>query len=225
MKSWKRWLFYLMLNAWVAACATWATLSLWARAHPCPQTALWPAPGAQTSPARPQGPTPTAASPAFVYVVQAGDTLEALARRFQVAPEELRALNGLEGKELSLGQALLIPGTPPPDLTPPGDPQALRVAQVLGGGHLEEERVILRYDGPGVLSLAGWTLDDGRGHTFVFPALALQEGGAVQVWTKGGGVNTAVELFWGLEQAVWLPGTTLTLRDATGEVVLAYPLP
>ena len=117
------------------------------------------------------------------------------------------------------------PTAPPPQNPAAGDPQALEVADVQGAGYLEEERVLLRYRGPGVLALDGWRMGDGRGHVFVFPALRLQSGGAVWVWTKSGGPDTAVELFWGLSQAVWLPGTQLTLRDATGRVVLTYTVP
>ncbi len=224
MPGWKRVAFYLLLNALVSACATWATLSVWAHVHPC-TAGVTPVAVLQPSIVTPVGPTRTPTPPVFVYIVQAGDTLGALAQRFDVSVEELQTLNNLEGTQLGIGQPLLIPGTPPPDLAPAGDPQALQIAQVLGGGRLEEERVILRYDGPGALDLTGWHLEDGHGHAFVFPALALQQGGAVQVWTKGGGVNTAVELFWGLDRAVWLPGTTLTLRDASGKVVLTYPVP
>lgn len=121
------------------------------------------------------------------------------------------------------GTAQVVPSSPRPP-TPAGDPQALEVAEVQGAGYLAEERVLLRYHGPGVLALDDWQMSDGRGHTFVFPALRLQSGGAVWVWTKAG-ADTAVELFWGLAQAVWSPGTPLTLRDATGRVVLTYTVP
>lgn len=220
MRGWKRVLPYLLLNALVSACVTWGTLSLWARLHPCPATLPPPpvAQGAPTAPSEEITPTPAA----FVYVVQAGDTLGSLAERFGVSEETLRRLNGLRGDALGIGQTLLIPGTPPPASA--GDPQALDVT-VLGGGYLAEERVRLRYDGPGALDLTGWRLEDGQGHAFVFPALRLQSQGAVEVWTRAGEANSPVALFWGLDQAVWRSGAQLTLRDAGGQVVRTYTVP
>ena len=220
MRGWKRVLPYLLLNVLISAGVTWGALSLWARLHPCP-AAFPPAPEAQGPLTAPNGEaTPTPA--VFVYVVQAGETLSSIAEHFGVSEETLRRLNRLQGDALRIGQTLLIPGTPPPASA--GDPQALHVT-VLGGGYLAEERVRLRYDGPGALDLTGWHLEDDQGHVFVFPALRLQSEGAVEVWSKKGEVNTAVALFWGLEQALWHSGAQLTLRDAEGRVVLQYRVP
>lgn len=44
------------------------------------------------------------------YTVVAGDTLWAIARRFQTTVEELKRLNGLAGDEIQVGQTLWIPG-------------------------------------------------------------------------------------------------------------------
>lgn len=53
--------------------------------------------------------TPT---PAYlVYVVQAGDTLSGIARRFGTTVEAIMELNSLTSDLLSIGQELLIPGT------------------------------------------------------------------------------------------------------------------
>lgn len=69
-------------------------------------------------------PTPT---PAALYTVQPGDTLSAIAERFNTTVEELVAANGLtDPNALQTGQTLLIPsllrtpvvGTPVPPGTP-----------------------------------------------------------------------------------------------------------
>ncbi|WP_281181300.1 LysM peptidoglycan-binding domain-containing protein [Chloroflexus islandicus] len=64
-------------------------------------------------------PTPTVAA---LYIVQAGDTLSAIAERFSVTVDELVAANNLTDPNfIQPGQTLLIPsliGTPRPALTP-----------------------------------------------------------------------------------------------------------
>ena len=60
-----------------------------------------------TNYARLQIPSPT---PAGLYVVQAGDTLSALARDFGSTVEEIMAANGLtDANALQVGQTLIIP--------------------------------------------------------------------------------------------------------------------
>ena len=46
--------------------------------------------------------------PSQVHRVVAGDTLTRLARRYQTTPEAIRALNGLRGDELKLGQVVRV---------------------------------------------------------------------------------------------------------------------
>ncbi len=53
---------------------------------------------------------PSSQSGTFSYTVAAGDTLWALARRFQTTVEEIKRINGLGGDEIFVGQTLLIPG-------------------------------------------------------------------------------------------------------------------
>jgi stage VI sporulation protein D len=57
-----------------------------------------------------------------LYVVQAGDTLSAIAERFGVTVDELVAANNLtDPNVLQVGQTLVIPSlltTPRPSLTP-----------------------------------------------------------------------------------------------------------
>ncbi len=220
--QWKRALFYLGLNVLVSACTAWGVLTLWGRTHlpPPPPTPLMAA--ADVTPLNPATPTPVT----FVYTVREGDSLDAIAEQFGVSVQALQTLNQLEADApLAVGQALLIPGNPPtptPVALSQGD---LAIGGVLGAGLLEDERVIVTYHGQGSLSLKGWQLDDGNGHVYTFPALNLEPGGAVQVWTKGGFTDTVVDLYWGLDAAVWQPGMTVYLRNPQGQTVAEYTIP
>ncbi len=53
--------------------------------------------------------TSRAASSAMEYTVQAGDTLSAIAKAFNVPPEGIRSANGLKGDIIRVGQRLKIP--------------------------------------------------------------------------------------------------------------------
>ena len=62
-------------------------------------------------------PTPCGPPPHWVvYVVQPGDTLYALSRRFNVAVEVLRWANCLDSHDIYLGQTLYVPPLPPTPL-------------------------------------------------------------------------------------------------------------
>ncbi len=49
-------------------------------------------------------------------------------------------------------------------------------------------------------------------------------GGAVTVYTKSGN-NTVVDLFWGLDTAVFSEGEQVLLLDADGNVEARYTVP
>ncbi len=219
--EWKRAVVYLTLNALVSACVAWAVLTWWGKRYlPPPPPTLAVAQPAVT----PLPPTPT--PPRFVYTVRPGDTLSAIAARYGVSVAQICALNGIQpDTSLAVGQGLLIPGqapTPTPMTVHQGD---IEITEVLGAGILEDERVLITYHGEGRLNLQGWRLDDGRGQVYTFPALWLEHGGAVQVWTKGGMNDTVVDLYWGRDHAVWPPGATVTLRDPQGKVMAQYTVP
>ena len=75
------------------------------------------------------------------------------------------------------------------------------IDSIIGPGGLETERVQLGHRGQRELSLVGWRLEDQNGNVYVFPKvpeLTLYGGGAVSVFTKEG-VNSVVDLYWGLD--------------------------
>ncbi len=72
-------------------------------------------------------------SHAGTYSVRRGDTLDSIARKFDVAVSELTALNGIRNKNrIKIGQSLYIPGPPEPEPAPaaPAAPAAEAAASV-----------------------------------------------------------------------------------------------
>ena len=91
----------------------------------------------------------------------------------------------------------------------------IRIESIIGLGDLENETIIFRRNGTGQLALLGWKLVDETGQEFIFPDLVLNEGASVQLHTKIG-VNTVMDLFWGLDKPVWHTGDTVRLLDVEG---------
>lgn len=74
----------------------------------------------QTPRVTPRVSTPSPEPAAFQYEIQEGDSLYDLALRFGTSVDEILALNKLESADLlSIGDVILIPGEPPPDLPSP----------------------------------------------------------------------------------------------------------
>jgi murein DD-endopeptidase MepM/ murein hydrolase activator NlpD len=72
------------------------------------------------APATPFVSTPSPAPLAFQYEVQEGDSIYGLADRFGTSPDEIIAINKMSSPdELTIGDIILIPGEPPPDLPSP----------------------------------------------------------------------------------------------------------
>lgn len=230
MKSWRRLFIYLILNILVSGCATAAVLFAWDQWYgPVPRGLLSKAlaqfsrpTNVPQSPAQTSAPVvakPTATEAFKVYQVQAGDTFESIAANHNVSVEELIIVNGFtRSQALGAGEVLRIP------LHPRG---SVTIDSVVGAGDLDSERVLLKHSGGGELSLVGWRLEDGKGNLFIFPQspeLTLYGSGAVNIYTRAG-VNTVVDLFWGLDHAVWVSGATVTLRDDQGIVRATYVVP
>jgi Lamin Tail Domain len=90
------------------------------------------------------------------------------------------------------------------------------------GPDVKMEFVLIRNDTAAVVDMHQWTLRDRANHVFTFPALVLQVGRSVKVWTKAGAAD-AENVFWGRQAAVWNnTGDTAILRDAQGAEVARY---
>lgn len=252
----RRLLLYLLLNALVSAATVIAVLWAWDRfvrapaipAAPPPQATPLPLPTA-TPGLAPVTPFPTPLPPTpIAHTVQAGETLGAIAQRYDVSLEDLMAANGLtDPNVLSVGQQLVIPiggGAPASPDEPPAQPATpvvtvaplptatsnpnappprLAIREVRAAGQLESEAVVIANSG-GPVDLAGWTLRDEAGRQYTFPALTLFEGGIVTVHTRAG-VDTVIDLYWGLAEAVWASGKLMLLTDPNGNLGARFVVP
>jgi LysM repeat protein len=232
---------YLALNVVVSAVTVSVVLWIWdaRRERPAPpeptptQDAVALVDRMMPTPS----PTVPPSSTPVTYTVQSGDTLLDIAIRLGVDPEALMAANGLDDPDtLSAGQVLVVPvpgaslpatprpAAPPPTVTPNADVEAPRVEirGVSGAGALASETVLLINTG-GDAYMAGWTLSDGEGPPYTFPIFTLHNG-AVSVHTRSG-TDSVIDLYWGLDEPVWLPGKVVTLRDAQGAVHSTFQIP
>ena len=113
--------------------------------------------------------------------------------------------------------------TNPPASNVDGD-ALIEIVNVYGVNDIETEVVVLKYQGEGELSLTGWKLKDEDGFAYEFPQLVLNNDGSVQVYTKIG-INTVVDLYWGLELAIWNAGETVRLVDPNGKIQSQFKIP
>jgi hypothetical protein len=90
-------------------------------------------------------------------------------------------------------------------------------------GDAEKETLKVVNPGPTV-QLEGWRLRGASGREYAFPAVELIAGGAILVHSAPG-VNTPVDLYWGLSAAAWQHGEEVVLLDAQGQVRSAAVLP
>ncbi len=186
----------------------------------------------------------------LTYSVETGDTLGAIAVKFNITVAEILDANEIPNPDsLVIGQVLIIrrplvaPSThtalPPDEIeadlestaaAPTNTPEPLTgesrvlIDSIIGVGDLASERVFLKRVGPGEISLTGWTLVADNGDDFTFPQLTLFENGAVFIHTREG-QTTAVALYWELDHAVWSSGDTVVLIDDQGDVHNSFQIP
>jgi LysM repeat protein len=175
---------------------------------------------------------PTSTPSAVVYVVQAGDSLSAIAVRFEVSLDALAEANGIEDANvIKVGQQLVIPGptsiptaTIPPTITPTVNvPPEFEIIDVIGRGAPTTETVVLVNRGKDV-SLYQWTLRDAQGNVFFFPKLYVATGAEIRVHTTSG-QNTPQHLYWNRNAPVWEEtGDTVILADPRGVVYASKAL-
>ena len=100
----------------------------------------------------------------------------------------------------------------------------ISILSVIAAGDPTNEAVLIKQDGEGETWLTGWRLFDQNGNTFIFPELLLNQNGAVQVFTRPG-MNTVIELFWGLQEPVWSSKEMVTLADKNNTIRATYQIP
>ncbi len=249
----RRWALFIGINILVSAITALLVMNLWEANRAAPRPIVPTAVPtlnavAQTQVAATVAPTvtPTPAG-SRKYLVESGDTLSEIARKFDVSVDDLVAANKLTNVDiLSLGQELIIPGsplTPTPTLVPiptstrsplPTLPVSGTAATALGEyfvtireikspGTLAAEQVILT-NLSGQVNMAGWTMTDGEGNKFTFPNLTLLSKGEVTVHT-GKGTNTPTDLYWGQTEPRWSKSKVAYLRDPSGKLIATYQVP
>lgn len=106
---------------------------------------------------------------------------------------------------------------------PPVGKVVLEIENVFGYGDLQTEVVRIRHTGSDPLFLQDWTLQDGEGNVYTFPAITLYDG-VVEVYTRSGS-NTVISLFWGLKQPVWSQGEAAAIYDPEGNLRFRFQIP
>jgi hypothetical protein len=119
--------------------------------------------------------------------------------------------------------------TPPPTirptitLAPTAANAVMRIVEVLNPGDVTAESVSIRNTGQ-IVDIGSWTLSDADGNTYTFAQQRLFTNAQITLYTRIG-TNSPVALYWGRDQAVYQPGDSLTLRDASGNVQATFRVP
>jgi LysM repeat protein len=118
-------------------------------------------------------------------------------------------------------------GTSVPNLTKEPTPTIfvkpvdVEITEIVGSGSIAEEMVIITNRGQPI-NLEGWTLSDSHDNVYTFPGILLWSNNAsVRVHT-GSGENTATDLYWKLNGAIWEVGDKATLADKDGKTIAVY---
>ena len=173
------------------------------------------------------------------YTVQAGDTLGSISTRFDVPMNDIMVANGIDNANfLQLNQILVIPvgglQTPSPEATLAATPElnpspiptvaveegevVLVIQEVIGSGDISKEAVLIVNNGIRPITLTGWQLADGEDHIYTFGQVTVfGEGAGINVHT-GSGQDDPSHLYWGLSEAIWQEGDTVTLADSEGTI-------
>lgn len=168
-----------------------------------------------------------------VYIVQAGDSLGAIAGRFGVSVAALVDANNLTNPDFVFsGQRLVIPV---PGRANPAEPvatptatipagQGLRIGSIETPGNLLSEAVSIINDSNLALNLQGWRLEREGEPAYTFGSVSIFPGGRLWVHTRSGD-DTSVALYWDQESAVWQSGVAARLVNPQGEVIATYVVP
>jgi competence protein ComEC len=112
----------------------------------------------------------------------------------------------------------------PPPAVIPLDQKTFEIQTLVGAGDINLERIQLVSAANSAIDLAGWKITDEQNNEFIFPSITIYPGGGLNIYTHSG-INTAVEVFWGRESAVWSSGETAKLIDPEGNLRASYSIP
>lgn len=214
-----------------------AVLAAPAEATPIPDSGATPiiasTPAESTSTEAEASATPTSVAEE-IYVVQPGDNLLAIATRYSLTVDDILRANNLTNPDFVFaGQRLVIPllgGTAPlpvEDTATVGEPsvEGVQIAAITNPGDLANEQALVVNESDTAFSLQGWQLQRSGGPAFTFTTdTPLFPGGSVRVHTRSGEASS-IDFYWGLNEAVWPPGTTAQLINNQGTVVHSYTVP
>ena len=169
-----------------------------------------------------------------VYIVQAGDSLLAIATRYGLTVAELVDANKLDNPDFVFsGQRLVIPragggdsseAAPTATSTPAATGQGLRIGAVESPGSSLSEAISLVNDSNLAVNLQGWQLAREGGPTYTFESVSIFPGGSLWIHSRAGS-NTSVALYWGEENPIWQSGAVIQLRNPQGELVTSAIVP
>jgi LysM repeat protein len=175
----------------------------------------------------PPAPTQEAAEQQ-VYVVRGGDSLVAIATRYNVSVDEIVRANNLANPDFVFsGQQLVIPGSVVAGGAATVTPivvAGVEIAAVNGAGTLESETVQIVNDSDQAYTLQGWQLARVDGPAYTFGNVPLFPGGSVRVNTRAGD-NTSIDLYWGQSEAQWQSGAVAQLLDERGAQIHTFTVP
>lgn len=174
----------------------------------------------------------------ITYEVQAGDTLGIISKQFDILLIDLMEANGItDANFVSEGQTLIIPvfseetptliptetpdfdnvPTPIPTLPTVGE-VIVEITEIMSPGNLNEERITIINSGERQIDLSNWKVEDEQGNSYVFGTVTLFGNGVELIVHTRLGQSGLLDQFWGLDEPIWEPGETATLKDAEGTV-------
>ena len=176
---------------------------------------------ASQTPAAVAGPPETGEREA--YVVEAGDTLLAIAGRFGLTLDRLMDANELTDPDyVYVGQHLAIPASQSSAGAPAdsavGLPQRGLQLRMEDAGALAAEAVQVLNDSDAAVNLQGWTLSRDGGPIYTFGSALLFPGSGIHLYT-GSGEDNSLKRYWGRTESPWLAGSTIVLRNPAGELI------
>lgn len=118
-----------------------------------------------------------------------------------------------------------IPSTPNGAARPTLAALIVEVVPAGAGGETNGERITLANGSDRPLDLRDWTVRDTRGHVYRFGAFTLPVDGTVSL-LSGNGVDSPTTRYWNQAAPILHDGPeTISVHDATGTLVDAYPYP